>query len=387
MDKYFSAYDLLRRWGIKTIQLFNRCKKGELQPYNWREEKIVTLDSYIETKEYKEFISKRKQELKRIEKGTHLAGTVLSEHGIYTPIESPTDEYFEREAIKDFRPKDCDLFDYGLPRIDSAAKQKLINFLKFSFKESDIKRYEIEHGLYEPDIETKEIVKQDISSPDIIDKAPEQIFDNFIRSLRISYENENGIKIHKPGKVAKDVNFGMLGFKDNKTKEWEAFLEIINKPPHVYFLGSASKTSAGIKQPNKDYEAKRKLLYEIDIKLKTFLNKEFGLDIPKSLKTYERCPEEGQGAYKFKFKVIHENEAKGKLYLKYENLPKDELFNKMKKLKNKGTYSEEFMVILTIAASKKWITEDQVKDMMPDTFKTDSTYAYFENKEDRGPDS
>jgi hypothetical protein len=134
MDKYLSVYELLKRWwGIKTIQLFNLCKKGELQPYNLREEKIVTLDSCIETKEYKEFISKRKEELKRIESGTHLAGTVLGEYGIYSPIESPTDEDFEREAIKDFRPKDCELFDYGLPRTDFAAKQKLKKNFRFHF--------------------------------------------------------------------------------------------------------------------------------------------------------------------------------------------------------------------------------------------------------------
>ena len=86
MDKYFSAYELLTRWNIRDIQLFNRCKKGELQPYNWRGEKIVTPDSCKETKEFKEFISKRKQELKRISAGTELTEKVLGEPGIPMPI-------------------------------------------------------------------------------------------------------------------------------------------------------------------------------------------------------------------------------------------------------------------------------------------------------------
>jgi len=105
MDKNLSGYELLTRWDISDITLFNRCKKGELQPYNWREEKIVTRDSCKGTKEFKEFVSKRKQELRRITAGTELTEKVLGEPGIHTRIEPPTDDDFEREAIKDFRPE------------------------------------------------------------------------------------------------------------------------------------------------------------------------------------------------------------------------------------------------------------------------------------------
>ena len=69
MDK-LKSHKLLTRLNIKPIRLFNLCKKGELQPYNWREEKVVTLDSCKESREFKKFIPKRKQELKLIAKGT-----------------------------------------------------------------------------------------------------------------------------------------------------------------------------------------------------------------------------------------------------------------------------------------------------------------------------
>jgi len=31
MNKYINAYELLKRWNIRSIQLFNLCKKGDLQ--------------------------------------------------------------------------------------------------------------------------------------------------------------------------------------------------------------------------------------------------------------------------------------------------------------------------------------------------------------------
>ena len=167
MDKYLSAYELLKRLGKKTIQLFNLCKKGELQPYNWREEKIVTLDSCKDTNEFKEFILKRKQELKRIINGSEAAGSFYGDPGISSPNIPITDEKLEKEAIKDFRPKSCELFDYTLPISDSAAKQKLKKFLHFIFKESDVERYEIEHGLFEA---KKDVLEIEQAANDIIEK-------------------------------------------------------------------------------------------------------------------------------------------------------------------------------------------------------------------------
>ncbi|MBW1693296.1 MAG: hypothetical protein JRJ41_03885 [Deltaproteobacteria bacterium] len=114
MDEYLDGNELLRRWNIIDIQLFNRCKKGELQPYNFRLEKIVTLDSFKGTKEFEEFILKRKQDLKRIEEGSEAAGDLYCGSGISPPYTPLTDEELEKEATEDFRPEGCELYDYGL---------------------------------------------------------------------------------------------------------------------------------------------------------------------------------------------------------------------------------------------------------------------------------
>jgi hypothetical protein len=128
MDKYINAYELLRHWSIRGIQLFNLCKKGDLQLYNWREEKVINIDSCPKTKKHSF------EELTRIARGEELASTVLGANSGLT-----SEEEFKKEVFREYNtqpdiptiPKGCVVFDYNLPINNAKAKQKLCKFMEF----------------------------------------------------------------------------------------------------------------------------------------------------------------------------------------------------------------------------------------------------------------
>jgi hypothetical protein len=70
----------------------------------------------------------------------------------------------------------------------SQQNKNLKKILDFIFKESDVERYEIEHGSNKSDIDEKEILGQDISSVDIQDETIEEGPGDFTDKKEVSEE-------------------------------------------------------------------------------------------------------------------------------------------------------------------------------------------------------
>jgi hypothetical protein len=266
MDKYLSAKKLRRRWDIEKIQLFYLCKKGKLQPYNWRKEKIVTRDSYTWTKEDKELITKETKASKRISAGAEDAGTVLRVGGQYMRSEPRTDEDFEREVIKWFRPKGCEWFDYSLSKIDSVAKLKIDKFMEFDFKESDVEKYEIEHDLFKPKKDAVEIgqAPNDIIEKKILPCAPGTKWEE----IKITLTDNETVRIKTPSgeERFRYNNLGMSNKKNDKpTVLWTVFIAL-------------AKNHGRVTAEDMEYHDDRERLFSASKRLNKHLQKLFGIN-------------------------------------------------------------------------------------------------------------
>jgi hypothetical protein len=109
----------------------------------------------------------------------------------------------------------------------------------------------------------KEIVgfelKQGLASD--ANQSPEN-YEKFVRNLRVSYENDEQIKIQEPGKPSQPYTYASFGFK-KPGEIWETFLEILKNQDHSKNIGPAHKISAHIKQKIKDYDQSRGLLKKL----------------------------------------------------------------------------------------------------------------------------
>jgi len=236
----------------------------------------------------------------------------------------------------------------------------------------------------------KEIAEQDIPSADIQNETTEEDPEDFIRNLRVSYENDNKIKIQVPKRKANCFTCQSLGFRDNTTKEWNALTGILQDAPHTYCIGPASKNVNGIKTKISSYDAQRKLLDGINKKLVDYFKNKYSVQIPIDFKIYELCIGEKTGTYKFKFQIIKEETAiKSKLENKYENLSKEKL---LKLLYDIGTeYSSKpdsdylkpkIETCMQVLKTTHGMTEKEIMDYInPSTDKEQIIYDPYENIE------
>jgi DNA-binding TFAR19-related protein (PDSD5 family) len=165
--------------------------------------------------------------------------------------------------------------------------------------------------------------------PEDVESSKRNIIREFdegiIRSIKVSFENDNEIKIQLPRKKAETPTCRELGFRDNTTTAWKALINILEEPPHIFNLGPAHTYLNGNKERVKDYDRKHSLLSEIDTKLRNFLSRRFEVQVPDNYKLYERCKNEKSGTYKFKFQVVSAHTIKRSIKNKYENLSEDKL--------------------------------------------------------------
>ena len=273
MDKYLSANELLERWNRRDFQLFDLCKEGKLQAYDKYGKRIVDLNSCEKTKKlsYDEILFAI-----RMQEGPKPEGNSLRRRITEELKRKRAREIYDAQLLDTpIIPEGCVGFDYRLSNNATIAEQKMTEFMRFFFKERDIKSYEIDHDLYYPDKEIAKIKKQDIASDDIQDDTTEQDPDEFIRDLTVYYENDSEIKIKRPGKEIKSCPYHIIGFRSNRTKEFKTLIKILQNHPHIY---------------HGKYSKDRKLLNEIDKKLKMFFVKEFAIEMPSKVKTYGSSP-------------------------------------------------------------------------------------------------
>jgi len=139
------------------------------------------------------------------------------------------------------------------------------------FRMKDVKKFEEKYGKkYDFTIRGKDTIEtldQDIPSVSHQDETTETDVEDFIKNLRVSYESDSEVKIQEPNRIGKTFNHGSLGFSSNQTKQWKAFINVLQDPPHIYELGPAHKSSDALRKKIRkpEYERRQKRLIKNNI--------------------------------------------------------------------------------------------------------------------------
>jgi len=194
---------------------------------------------------------------------------------------------------------------YDLPGSVNEAKPVIALLLNADFIEKEV--IKVLGSVNVPAIDQESTAKGDKATGQPPDSQTD--LEEFFRNLRVSYKDNETVAIQEPGKgkERKIYGFSSMYFKNQQTKEWKTFLDIIKRPDLSYDLGPAYRyhdEGSGIKKriPIKNYFNNRQVLREIDNKLKKFFRKEFGIDMPQNTHIYSKAETEKGGVYRLKFK-------------------------------------------------------------------------------------
>lgn len=178
------------------------------------------------------------------------------------------------------------------------------------FKETPQQVEAIELPVFPAESQTPEPEQEDISL-----QQTEGSGEDFIKNLTLGFENNSEIFIRVPKKARKHFTAQTIGFRDDQVKTWKMFIGVLQERLPFYRLGPSCQIIDGQKVEIKTYQAKRKLLDEVNRIFLAFFRKEYQLTIPSDYKVYERNEAEGPGVYRFKFGIetalgVQRNEAK-----------------------------------------------------------------------------
>ena len=138
-------------------------------------------------------------------------------------------------------------------------------------------------------------------SPEALSKLEEKI-----SHTRIVFESDSSILLELPGKPSVEYNCKQMGFRSQETKTWKMLVDILSSSPHTFNFGVAYSYPDGSKknrQKCRDYDAKWKLLDELNKKLLVFFQREFGWNFPQGYKLYKEDVTARDGDKSFKFIV------------------------------------------------------------------------------------
>ncbi|MFT4577914.1 MAG: hypothetical protein ACI9UO_000733, partial [Nitrospinales bacterium] len=91
-----------------------------------------------------------------------------------------------------------------------------------------------------------------------------------VSQTTIRLESDSSILLELPGKPSVEYNCKQMGFRSQETKTWKILIDILSSTPHIFNFGVAYIYPDGSKknrQKCKDYDAKWKLLDELNKKL------------------------------------------------------------------------------------------------------------------------
>ena len=166
-----------------------------------------------------------------------------------------------------------------------------------------------------------EILKGIISIEDLQGTAPTNLFaevdaqfspealgklEEMIAQTRMIFENDSSILLELPGKPPVEYNCKQMGFRSQETKTWRMLINTLSSVPHTFNFGVAYSYPDGSKknrQKCKDYDAKWKLLDELNKKLLVFFQREFSWSFPQGYKFYKDGVTVKDGDKSFKFIV------------------------------------------------------------------------------------
>ena len=171
-----------------------------------------------------------------------------------------------------------------------SKSQEYIEILKSIISIEDLQN--ISSGNLIPDSESR-------FSPEGLIKLEEKI-----SQTKMSFENDSSILLELPGKPPVEYNCRQMGFRSQETKTWKILIDILSSAPHTFNFGIAYTYPDGSKknrQKCKDYDAKWKLLDELNKKLLVFFKREFSWSFPEGFKLYKNAVtgEDGEKSFKF----------------------------------------------------------------------------------------
>ena len=135
--------------------------------------------------------------------------------------------------------------------------------------------------------------------PEALSKLEEKI-----AQTRMNFENDSTILFALPGKPAVEYNCRQMGFRSQETKTWKMLIDILSSAPHTFNFGVAYIYPDGSRknrQKCKDYDAKWKLLDELNKKLLVFFKREFSWNFPDGYKLYKNAVTGKDREKSFKF--------------------------------------------------------------------------------------
>jgi hypothetical protein len=138
-------------------------------------------------------------------------------------------------------------------------------------------------------------------SPEALSKLEDKV-----THTKVAFENDSTILLELPGKPSVEYNCKQMGFRSQETKTWRMLVDTLSSSPHTFNFGVAYSYPDGSKknrQKCKDYDAKWKLLDELNKKLLVFFQREFGWNLPQGYKFYKDDVTAKDGNKNFKFIV------------------------------------------------------------------------------------
>ena len=122
----------------------------------------------------------------------------------------------------------------------------------------------------------------------------------------ISFESDLSILLELPDKPPVEYSCKQMGFRNQETKTWRMLTDVLSSTAHTFNFGIAYIYPDGSRknrQKCKDYDARWKLLDELNKKLLVFFQREFSWSFPQGYKLYKDAVSAKSGDKHFKFSV------------------------------------------------------------------------------------
>ena len=190
--------------------------------------------------------------------------------------------------------------------------------------------------------DTKSFNSQQGSDKKFSPEAVRKLEDKVSR-LKISFESDSTILIELPKRKPVEYKYSQLGFRSNETKTWKMLINILSSAPYTFEFGTAyfypDKNKSTNRQKIREYDAKWKLLDELNKKLLAFFRNEFAWEFPHGYKLYDYATLGNNGERRFKFIVQPSSSRDHKVAFSeiekpFLSLDENELIKKIRQLNN-----------------------------------------------------
>lgn len=255
------------------------------------------------------------------------------------------------------RFKTCVEYDFGMLSFIYTQQERDEYFSQWLYHPNAVESFEKSHANIIDGLRDKPSKHKNVE--------PEK----FIRSMCLSYENDDSIKLKIGSKKSRIYSATDLGFRDAKTKTWKTFIRLLEKK-EFFYTGTAH--GAG-KQRNRDYDANHQTLREISKKIIAFLSKTYGVRLPDAQQIFERINTEAPGTYGPVFTISDPDYGNAL----YENLPKEELLETIASLsrkehmdtdeKSKTNIHKELTAAVVVACAKGWMSQNRARSYLQST--------------------